>query len=684
MSNSQNSSKSISRKKLCFGVDIGSKTVSIAKGIITDSSSQTSPIVLTITDNTGSRIIPNQVCYPSDCNKTRLFGNEVSAFKTHAMTTNIRKGAKYHDTHMVVDFFGKTRPIFFPNFVNSIVSHVKDIINNNVEPAEEPVRLVYVSSQFDVVKNSTIRDVDNAVIKGLLYAHIPKNKTFDSANIDFSKIDLIDVDDVTALIGAYIQRYVLENSFISQKPVNCVIIDFGASKVQMINFVVIKMSNNEICVKIVQHEMFGDVTIDQVDDEFEKRLIQKILKQNPQSWITKVPKQVMRATIKKIRHDLSANQSISSWISIPEADIKIDATREELNDVLSDSGYMIRLRRLISKITLDNLENVYLVPVGGGCRIVQIDNLIKEFLKLHDERITLLKGLHPDESVSIGASFIGCVMDSPNLSIIYSRPVDKNIKICTNDKVVKTYTKDEYITTVIGKYDQSDIDRFKDNIILISPSIKTREIRCDNDDSSVSVYISQNKSYKIVVDGMSNRILYDKLSIGDNSIVVLNKKEREGFILTDIFQSQLDSEIEFLEMEESVKLRHNVINSIEEYYNDIDTLIHIIAKIFKITHILPHIDDLKKIKSNPLELLTHIIQQFGPNELVSPVKELHQFYIFCDTYLYDPELSTFSDNEKKNKMEKQNNIKSLIQDVNNVKKIMEAIEIVNNYKKFYK
>jgi hypothetical protein len=678
---------SSTQNSVCFAVDIGSKNLCIAKARLYPRSIQSIPpiqsklipIISSVSDSTGMRIIPNQIYYPptTDTDSIRLYGSSVVESKSFPME-KFRNYNNYNKNYEGLVFGQQfSFPIAYLN--NNVCCGVKDIISTNLEETEYVKRILYTSSyyQSQSTKNTVIRELDRAAIQTLL--SMDPNMAHDT--------EFIEIDDLTALVGSYIQRYVMDSSYCIGTPVNCVILDAGGSKTQVIYLTTTKMSDKNIFIKVNHHKIAGSVTIDDVDEKFQHILIKKNLERNLSSEIRKIPHNQMSNAIKKIRHIMSTNKSYVHYVSLPDSDVAIHVDRNDLDLALIKSGYINQLEKLLNNINIDMAKHKqnHIMIVGGCSRIVKVEETIMSFISAFQTNITILRGVHADEAVAIGSAFIGSIIDDQNISIIYSRPIDQNVRIVSNNTIVKSFTKNEYSTMIIGKKTDENKSYENNSIILQLPKqhnisgTNTITQFYDSENLTMSTELIPNScksSYTTITGwGLTDRIVID---CPIQKSILFNRTTQETIDLDKIKLQCRQTETNFQKIERFIEIKRELINDIEEYYSDSSKLIDVISKILNI--IPSHLTRIRKSKKTDSEILSYIIDYFCRNKPISPVKELYEFYVFCDSYMFDKSTSILSDELQLSIMSKKQYIQKLLDQPESANSIAKVIELVKLYK----
>ena len=656
---------------VCFAVDLGSHNMRIAKAH--KYSSDTLPIVTTITDPSGARIIPNSVYYSSSSDSIRTYGNNTNASKT--LQLDAFRNPCIYTTDYKTFIFGEQCVLPIPYVANNLCCYVKDIIDVNIDKSEHISKLIYTVSSYKSLTSGIIRESDRSVIQTLL-AMNPKVT---------SQTELIEIDDMMTLVGAYIQRYVLDSTYPCNIPTNCIILDIGGSKTHIIYLSVLKIANNKMCVKILQHTTKGTITIDNVDTEFTKTLIRNNLKRKPNSEINKIPQRHMMDAVKNIRHILSTNKSYIHSLSLPETDIDIHANRTELDSALIQSGYINQIETLLDDIKLDNAVRNQMIVVGGCSRICKIDKVVQSFITLSQCSITILRGMHADEAVAIGAGFIGSILDGSNISLICSRPVEQNIQIISNNAIVKSFAKGSYATTAIGNCSYEDISYQNSTLILAIPQPNNSNnanvvTQIYNDDNiTVSTELIHTSEYyrntKVTVWGLTNRIVIDSKIKSTN---IVDRVSGVSIDLDSISNRCQQIELKLQNIEDNIKMQRTLINDIEEYYNDSSKLIEAMRRMLKIKP--EYFDLIRKTNSTPLGVMMHIIEHFCNNNPQSPIKELYEFYVLCSSYLFDKATTKESEAIQQKFITNQQQILNLINNPEAICILLKACEVAKSYK----
>jgi hypothetical protein len=125
-------------------------------------------------------------------------------------------------------------------------------------------------------------------------------------------------------------------------------------------------------------------------------------------------------------------------------------------------------------------------------------------------------------------------------------------------------------------------------------------------------------------------------------------------------------------------MRRSLINDIEEYHTDSANLINAVCKILNIEP--QYLDMIRKNKTTTLDILAYIIDIFYHNQPQTPIKELYDFYVFCNTYMFDESSCKLPYKLKQKLIKNQKYVSKLLDDPEHVNNLLKSANLAKSYK----
>ncbi len=693
------------KTELIVGIDAGNSKLSIA---------HTDQLMnhIIVPDMMDIRNIPNLVMFINDSDELRKFGNSATygkSFHIPSISNEMNRTKVRLENQMSIltktnVCIGKNSydlPIFI--IKNMIMSHVKKIIKMRYPDQ--------INNQFYIVpsySDSTCDMYFDALGAGCMLSTESKYNTSDISNKS-----IVHISDINSIILCYLNKYMYSRVERVLPKTNVLIIDIGHCKTNFILFEASKKKNNKILVQ--QKTTLIDKTISGcfIDDLLCEYVADKIEKSFNDSSITKCSKQkkslnsstlynnkFFKSAIIRLKHQLSINNFVKFTFEEKDTDIMITINRSELEDLLKLNRIDKLLNDMIGTLlSITNRQIDYVELIGGTSRIPFLKNIIEK--KLNPVSYTL----NPDETVSCGASFYGYLLKNKNInqSLEFIREVRRSVAIQyenESNSTISVYPFEKF-QSILSTFHLShhDIEKraklhcnsdFSENIdtviIRISSFSKTfKIIICDLTidvdlmSKSKSKYIDVCLTYNMndfvdilsIRDTDGNKIEFELNAYNNlNNIKKNNKNHNDetdfetypiGNKLTCMY---IPNENMFVEIEKLNDRRYDVINFIEGYYYDKDSVNKLMLNI-------SNIDKIPNIKST-----LHDTSDESFRNLKSPIKEVFEFYKFCEGYTKEPDTET--------EIKFNQYIKNTISNDYGLGKIEEAIDIIKNIKNKYK
>lgn len=664
-------------KQYCFGVDLGSNNVIVGRTVYEKDTNLKSSVEI-VGDKTDTRIIPNRVLFPLNTDVPRLFGNDVMTRKAHNFDCKIDdiKASQTFNIH------GEQHNI--PLFVakNSIVSHIKDVINFRSDENDKQIKTV-------VFTQSTL---DNPQ---LIYAEkLGIESVFRADAEQFKNTDLLFINDVNALIMSYVQKYVMSTDYEINKLHHVVILDVGYSQIKTIRFIVEKQISDKTPVVTIHQTGYSSVPhgTKKVDDAFIQYVYEKVASSHPQITIEDIKYNIDQ--VLKLKHQLSINKSISLNLQGAEYSINMMFTSSELDAVIESSHYDEELISVLNDVLFDdkteNQSKLKLLVLGGGSRMQKVTRIINSFCESNN--VDILRGMNPDEAVAEGATFYGWYVNNRNIvDIIFTRHVRNNVDIHFKNKRSVYNGNDDYeksmtvfqrgrrivsLNNVTDRISVNDHTKYDpgyvyDKVCLTIDSTARFDIVVRN---KIKFMINiKNHPYKYL-SKFSDKYKYMQITLQYNFMDVVDILEIncDGVLLDyDIYcisgrddvkdwnvkkliTEGTEIEEKLIETDKYILSRHEILNYMEEYYNSKSQINSILAKYSNITVDTPFKND---------------------SNLPYPIKELYEFYQFCASYIEEDQDGNYLHNAKHNFIEK------LLYDRQSVDSLIEAIKLIEKIKK---
>lgn len=686
----------------CFGIDVGSNKIVIGQNLF--SKHVPSPEILG--DFMDIRKIPNVLALPHDAHTERTFGNSVASSKA----CNFSQMNDDPEVTYPFTIHGKSYllPIFYVR--NMIMSYIKNIIRFRIGSDDySSVKTLAYVPKFSHIDNPKFIMAEMLGINICLSTDLPQKECDILVNTDsdddiddaqtynnISNVNIVPINDVNALVLAYVQKYVMNDGYRSNCTGQVLIIDIGYSKSQVIKFKVEKNNHNMIIIEQLAYAI-ENIGCEHIDNAFSDYVMQKIRKDHP---MFNCKTSSFADQIIKLKHQLSTNQKISTWIQGTDTDVPLIIMRDELNNVISSLKFKDILMKMFDngvgfvEAHNDTVNQRHIEVVGGGARMPYVIDIIKEYCD-NKGSMKIGRALNPDEAVAEGASMYSWLYNNSNSSnLIFYRYVKQNIHIeyssntnsyrYENTPVIKrVFSESEKLLTMFNddtSFSNSEVNSIKSDvtklyvdakggkfIIHIGNSLKNyftiKMLDLPKEAEYVDVYIRYTlaDTVYITIKYADNIINYEMEAVFNDNVINLNKW----------FTEYQHLEENLLCEDDDIAQKHILTNYLEDYFNRKDDINSLICKVQNVDNI----PDNEKIFS----VDDDISQRLAP--LHTPVKELYEFYNFCQAYMYcdDDTSSDINQNLKR----KHDYILSMLNDKFAVSKLIEATVILKNIKTKY-
>ena len=690
-----------------IGIDAGNSKITIA---------QTDHMMVPciVPDMMDMRNIPNLVMFLKDSDELRKFGNAATygkSFHLPGIPGCDDKKSLLTKTNISMGRSTYQLPIFI--IKNMIMSHVKKIISSRY-PDQHNDHFVIVPSYSDSACNMYF----DALGAGCIIVTESKNNLTERSNHT-----IVNISDINAIIFCYLNKYMF-TSVKTLIPRTCVlIIDMGHKKTNFILFDASKKDNN---IMVQQKTTLISNTISgcTIDDLLCEYVAERIVTSYPvpesagsqrkesstcksHHITTLCQNNFFRSAIIKLKHQLSINNVVKFTFDEKYTDtlrdIMISVNRSELEHLMEQKRMDTILNEMLDmilKITNKHIDCVELI--GGTSRIPMLKKLIET--KMHPVSLTL----NPDETVALGASFYGHLLNNKNHSLAKSLPIPPPFPI----PVQIDYQREVRRTVCIQyntEYDSTNtvcpFEKFQSVISTFNMSQGDVEERArmncksefsENTDTVIVRICSLSNTFKIIIEDLTIEVImvsYLKTKHIDvcvtynmNDLIdIINIKdtmgnnitfEQKAYNNTDNINTYplgnkftcmfTPNENMFIEIEKLNDRRYEVINFMEGYYYDSDSANKLMQKISQ-THNIPY-----NIQSSDVSSDVSLGER---SKYKSPLKEVFEFYKFCQGYTKDPETE----------MEIKFNqyIKDTIHTEHGLGKIEEAINIIKKIRNDY-
>jgi hypothetical protein len=598
------------QKHQIIGIDLGNEKITVSKIAHND----LRPVV--VADLMDIRNIPNRVMFSKEKDQLRKFGNSSVYNKSWNVSAKDDSLLKKHDL-----LVGKQMIHGVPGFVvkNMITGHIKDIVDHRfpeseIEGKNEPEHYIVVPSWNKNMSN-VMYDVLGA--KTML---MHKN----------TRLNIESISEIDSMILNYVDKNALNlrnEDFVPKK--NVLIIDLGHAKT---NFVLFSVSKDKKLVHVQQILAITENSISGsgVDDSVVQCMENMALKKynyNPQTSESNGLK--FRAQCIRLKHQLSMNKKIKFTFETPEQDMVFDISRSDIEDG-------IRMMCMILKKNIDLINEMHGIPdvvelIGGSSRFHVFKNIIEESYP------SVQRTMNPDETVSEGAAVYGKLLAENNeKQISYSKIIQNNVDV---EYVVDGEKKS---LRVFEKF-QNTYPLTQDTVVIRIPRLNKFNIvlqdlviECESESEPESESESKENNKYMDIELMYNMTDLVELVSLKNAVTgnplshrlcvrYLPDKYSYSIDVKELIRKFTEPENLIRSLESQNENYQSVINFIEEYYYDDELVNNIIKNINRINgfqgidNIGQYDEDRKNVK------------------MVSPLKEVCEFYDFCRYYTKTPE-----------------------------------------------
>jgi hypothetical protein len=684
----------------CFGIDMGSHKICVGQ----NSSQKTFPSPEILGDLMDFRKVPNILGLPEDPYTERIFGNSVASSKACNFT------GMSEDPEVLYSFKIQGNNYLLPLFYvrNMIISHIKKIILFRIGSDYSSIKTIAYVPKFSHMNDLKYVMADMTGIKIGLMTDLQEDVNNGDTcavqnNNAITNVNFIPINDINAITLAYIQKYVMIEGYRNNYTGQVLIIDIGYSKCQVIKFKVEKNKENIIFMEQLAYAV-ENIGCKHIDNKFAEFVLQKVKKDNP-LFVCKSSS--FNDQVIKLKHQLSTNQAISTWIQGTNIDVLIIITRNELNNVISSLNFKEIIVKMLDngvgfdKVQKDNSDTLiqrHIEVVGGGARMPYVIDIIKEYC---DEQGSMKIGraLNPDEAVAEGASLYGWLYNNYNsANLVYHRYVRNNIHIeysnnentygissnkcifIEGEKILTTFTADTevidlYLTkmncdvrkvTVDAKSEKFEIhfgNSQKNNFV-----IKMLDLPKEAEFVDVYVMYTLADTVWVMIKYEDDIINYEIETTLDNSNVIN---------FNHFFNKYQNIETTLLGKDNDIVKKQTLTNYLEDYFNRKDDINDLICKI-------QDIDDISH-NERILSVDDDITQRSTP--LPTPIKEVYEFYQFCRWFMYSEDEHKNIDidlpQNLNNLKNKKKCIDEILKDRIAVIKLSEASLVIENIKTKY-
>lgn len=654
-----------------YAVDMGTRNIVISKTELkhTSSVSLNDAAPYTVADMTDIRQIPNRMVLSVDNNSKikREFCNGVSCIPRIPLRVSAR------------DIYVNKKFNDLPTYIseNMVLTHIKEIIRyrENLEKSNTIVdkNLILATNNIPLDMKSSYLDIHGArciaAADFARYSDIePGNpvesisaNTIETKNLGSYTVTPINSDH--ALLFGYLERYI----FHEKKPVpahNVILINLGHER-SVFTMYYVAMKDGSIFVThqytYVDTDISGKMFNREIHDLIQKKISQKY--PNFSGFFYK--RAFKDDLIDKVKHQLSTNDKIRTTVEIAEEDLVIEITREEVEQVIykeMTEGRILSLH-FENMVKLINTENVHIEVVGGSSRIPIYREQILKFKKTLSQSYNvthkdqLQQVLSQDESVANGAATFGWLLKNPSIA--------KNINFTCQSgivEVVSSFRGQEKRTTAFdGNEITFSLDQLTDTYInscvkelhreamfsrnVFSPrhiqvvripysekvSVVQTFQKCSSDSEiQFDILIDTNRYPNTVshinillVQNMAGLVDVVEVFTDDDNDIPYNlsyQAYNQHIDITTELKKFKEREEEFIRATDINKRRSEVINYVEGYYLDKDSVNKLICAIAKKNNIDGSFN-IDTVPSTPL---------------IAPLREVYEFYQFCRRYHEDP------------------------------------------------
>lgn len=678
-----------------------------------------------VADFMGSYKIPNRISLPKTISEAqpRYFGNNVN--KNKNIITQNQNISKMYDTYQY-DIYDKKYDL--PNFYtkNMILSHVTKIIKKNVS-SDKNIKVI----GFVPYDTNSLTDMNMSVmgIKSVIMGNLAND-------IDIQEnhdVKLIPVSNKAAMIMSYVQRHIIQNQECLLKKSmfkNVILVDVGNNNIEIVDFDVhVNVTDTGIYLTINENlSEKRNCSINVIDGALLLHIQGRIRKINPSFNVNSVTLD----TAKDIKHQLSSmknvNVSIHDIHSESNASVSITISRDDLNniiaslkinnsitdildavvggDVLGTNTYNIysKLNSIYNSDNTQNVTNTYVEIIGGNSRIPYINELVTKYFA--DRNYFIGKTLNPDEAIAEGASFCAWLQAfgyESNISVTYNRPFDMFVEFFDEssrgsffgDKTIShkltatqmnngtfSYTSNYRIAKSSPLSSLKNTLRYKRKLgSTTDTGIIDINIKYDFSD-----YITKYKKGILSINHIPDISVVFSCSMVDtidvSAIIFMGKKldfEQYYGIYTNTGKYKqtynmidyIKTEKIFVDKDEDMVRRGEIINFMEDYHINKDVINKTISNA-QVKLLVP--------LNSRITSVNDVIP--SDTKLLSPIKELYEFYRFCDDYFYVEE-DVEEDITNNIKVAKRKLINDLLLDHFNILRMFEAISIIQDIKSSY-
>ena len=703
------------KKNYSIGIDLGTSKATISRSDLSKSS--VCPEI--VADMMDIRNIPNHTMFSGGNGQLRVFGNNASAHRSFVAPNHVANVeddlTEKHDVNI------GTKQYRLPLYIirTMIMRHIRKIIDLRTELCSE------LCSEKDGLQGNTC----SVIVIVPSYSSTAKNIFFESMgsmlcltandqNRDHRPPRVKTISCVNALIFSYLERHILcvdPKDDIPNKHV--MVIDMGQSKTQFFVFS-IHRTQGEVFINHLAQCSPEKLSGEHIDDLFVDYMAIRVRETFPKFRINKSNdkdyqnNRFFRASVMKLKHQLSINQSVTFTLLGIDEDIMFQVTRKEFDDVIRSNELETLIKHSVTyfREALDDAPLDHVEIVGGCSRIPIFKDNIKNIFKNVN-----IGTMNVDESVANGACVYGWLLENKNVAktIHFIRsvrnPVTIRYPVCkTKASSVKTRgrttdiekTVKKRITTrkkinQVSEKEYHDIVVYDhcDKIFTTFSRSKKRSEKFDVDGNKKDVVVTRlpvsdeidinvgNLRMRLVLHDISNGYIDLSLGYGMGDMVeIINVKDSDGVrveydaliqdsdedskidtLFTSLISKYTNIERQIITSEDMIERRQKFTNFMESYYLDKEGVNSLIEQIAR--------DQIEKRIC--VDQIVHSVDDVPVLPLVSPLKEVYEFYHFCGDYC--DELSDA----------KKSQIENILNDDHSLKQMEMAAQIITAIKSTY-